>query len=293
MTRNCYINTKPERKERLELDPVERCLQHPPLPGQPGSTTVDLEVLDPFRIGDQHNAQVLTEQVMQTSSETPHLRSGDTVIAKIYDPLYYNDDDGYLNSFHAVGQSYSHETHAYNVLSEFQGTRIPTYYGSYSLDLPAEGKATRIVRLILPEYINTKSMQQVSPKDYPQDIRQQMLKSIIDFDSLVYERDILLRDLCPRNVLIVEKDEFDPAKDLIFIAFEDTLFGRKRDDPIANELDMFLGQYISPLLRWKRKSMAWEFNDWIDWDWTPWLNTEFAHTGKTITPEIRERFSDV
>ncbi|GAD97073.1 predicted protein [Paecilomyces variotii No. 5] len=200
-------------EERLEIDPVERCLQHPPLSGHPGSTTVDLEVLDPFRTGDKHNAQVFTVQVMQASSE--------------------DDDDGYIRSFRAVDQSYSHETHAYDVLSEFQGTRIPMYYGSYSLDLPAEGKGTRIIRLILMEYINAKSMQQASPKDYPQDVRQQMLKTIIDFDSLVYERDILLRDLCPQNVMIVEKAGFDPAKDLIFIDFEDALFGRKRDDPIA------------------------------------------------------------
>lgn len=63
--------------------------------------------------------------------------------------------------------------------------------------------------------------------------------------------------LCPRNVMMVEKTEFGPQGDLVFIDFEGALFGRRRDDPAIMELDMFLGQYISLLLRWTKKNRAW------------------------------------
>lgn len=43
-------------------------------------------------------------------------------------------------------------------------------------------------------------------------------------------------------------------------------------------------------VRWD-KSMAMKFNDWIDWEWRPWVEEEYAHTAASITPEMREVYS--
>jgi hypothetical protein len=58
--RNCCINSEIDRIERRELRPVDRCLEHPPLPGKEGNNTVTLEVIDLLKAGDGHNSQVLT-----------------------------------------------------------------------------------------------------------------------------------------------------------------------------------------------------------------------------------------
>ncbi|ODH50727.1 hypothetical protein GX48_03235 [Paracoccidioides brasiliensis] len=147
----------------------------------------------------------------------------------------------------------------------------------------------RTVRLILMEYIPGISMQQANPENFSRLARQEIMKSVIDFESRLYEQDILLTDLSPRNVIMVEKPGFDPRRDLLFLDFAGALFGRRRDDPLAIESNLFLGRYISPLLRWD-KTMAMQFNDWIDWDWQPWIEAEYAHTAATITPEMRDTY---
>jgi hypothetical protein len=139
---------------------------------------------------------------------------GTRLVAKAYDPLYFNDE-GYLNPFLCMDKYYTHEANAYMVLIELQGQWIP---------------------------------------------------------------EILCVLLLPR---------------VVFIDFAHALFNRRRGDPIPSELNDFLGEYISPLLRWnKSKDRDYAFLEWSDWDWDPWLNAEFAHTAASITPEMRERWSD-
>ncbi|KAL1855952.1 hypothetical protein Plec18170_003819 [Paecilomyces lecythidis] len=212
----------------------------------------------------------------------------------MYDPLYFDDDEGFVNPFRCVDKHYTYEARVYNVLSDMQGWLIPKFYGSYTLDIPVEGLGHREVRLILIEYIPSKSMQQLHPKDFSQSARKQIMKGIVDFETMVYYRDIGLTDQHPRNVLIVQNGnlETDPdsQRKLIFIDFAGALLGRTRDDPMAKKINMFYGQYISPLLRWKLRMMRWEFDDWIDWDWDSWIDAEYAHTAPTITPEMQERF---
>lgn len=143
-----------EREETLACDPVERCLRHPPLAGSRGSLEIDIEIHGLVRVGDGHNAQLLLVDVLETrskSEDTIHMEK--KLVAQVYDPLYFDDDDGYINAFSCVDKHYTHEVHAYHTLAEVQGTFIPRYYGSFSLDIPCQGSAKRTVRLILIEYI--------------------------------------------------------------------------------------------------------------------------------------------
>jgi hypothetical protein len=42
----------------------------------------------------------------------------------------------------------------------------------------------------------------MNPGQLPQPYRQSIMRSIIDFESRVYEQDILLADLFPRNIIL-------------------------------------------------------------------------------------------
>lgn len=54
-------------------------------------------------------------------------------------------------------------------------------------------------------------------------------------------------------------------------------------------MKVFLNQYVSPLLRWDGYMIT-AFKDYIDWEWGPWIEVEYAHTAHTITPEMREAY---
>ncbi|PTU19128.1 hypothetical protein P175DRAFT_0440763 [Aspergillus ochraceoroseus IBT 24754] len=49
---------------------------------------------------------------MSTSQLLP--QEGTRLVAKIYDPLYFNDDEGYLNPFLCMDKYYTHEANAYS-----------------------------------------------------------------------------------------------------------------------------------------------------------------------------------
>ncbi|KAL2374737.1 hypothetical protein RJZ57_000766 [Blastomyces gilchristii] len=220
VTKDYCRNFQTGRAERRQLLSVEQCLRHPPLPGSIGSCTVDLKILNLLRVGDGCNAQVFTVKVLKTRPNPRCFQSTRKLVAEIYDPLYFNDEEGFINPFLCVDKHYTHETHAYGVLSKLQGEQVPRFY---------------------------------------------------------------------RNVIMVEKPGFDPKQSLLFLDFADALFGRRRDDPVAIRSNLFLGQYISPLLRWD-KTMAMQFNDWIDWDWQPWIEAEYTYTAAAITPEMRDTY---
>lgn len=210
--------------------------------------------------------------------------------------MYIDDDEFYLNPFLVADKGYTTETAPYRALSDYQGSKIPRFYESYSLDIPLEptdDKPTedkRSVRLILVGFIPGLSMLETEPCDFSQKARQNILKTLIEFESSVYARNIILDDLHPRNVMITNPG--NEAPHIILIDFGDVCFGRlgyDSDDPDLSE--WFPGTYIPPLLRWHEiQRKVYGFRDWIDWDWQQWLEEEFAHTEVTIKPGMRGRF---
>jgi hypothetical protein len=114
--------------------------------------------------------------------------------------------------------------------------------------------------MILVEYIQGITMADSEPRNFSQSARQSILESIVDIESRIY--------LEPRNIIISSPDS-DQSR-VVFIDFAHALFNCRRDDPIPFELNDFLGEYISPLLRWnKSKDRDYAFLEWIDWGWDP------------------------
>lgn len=212
------------------------------------------------------------------------LSQGQQVVAKLYDPMYMNDDGFYINPFLVADKEYTNETAAYQALSDFQGSKIPRYYGSYSLDIPLPGPLEDkcSVRLTLIEPITGPSMPKGEPCGFSQEARQSIMKSLIEFDTLVYAKYMSLSDLHPRNIMLTDRGT-------VFIDFGDICFDNSDIPELVTK--SFPGMYISPLLRWHQaQDRTYGFENWIDWDWQHWLEAEFGHTAATIKPEMQERF---
>ena len=133
---NACTNTLAETKRLQKLHSIERCLQHPPLQGSYGSSRIDLYIQDTLHVGDGLNAQVVVVEVLMAdpSLSVEGQSRGDHVVAKLYDPLYMDDDDLYINPFRASDQDYIHEATIYEALPDLQGSAIPRYYGSYTME---------------------------------------------------------------------------------------------------------------------------------------------------------------
>ena len=308
--------------EREEFSPLSRCLKHPPPPGEEGEGTLVLEIMELVAAADGTRSQLALVGVEprkgaehdgddETSSQP--LPADVNLVAKFYDPLYFDhqQDDG--DAFKSLNSGYSYETEAYSRLSSLQGTAIPKYYGSYttSFAVPAvEENGTeqqrRHVRLILMEFIPGKSMQQANPQDYPQEQRQAIISSILDAETVIYANNIVLLDLYPRNIILKQQQEakgtgpatrsrtqsvFQLQKQaVVLLDFE--IVHLDRHDPYFIKRfgrETFMpGVVISPLLRWIGKEKGENFGDWVDWDWQGWIEERYGKDRVSITDQMKE-----
>ncbi|WEW61550.1 hypothetical protein PRK78_007040 [Emydomyces testavorans] len=284
--------TQREKTERIRLSLLQRSILHPPQGGSLGTSTVEFEISYALQAGEEHRSQVLAVNILKTSSDC--LKKNVTrAVAKVYDPLYY-DHTNCRDPFSATDLSYATEAAVYNRLADLQGTVIPAYYGSYSLELPVDQSTTRTVRLILMEFIQGYSMQELEPAKFLQSERKRIMKLVIDGESAIYTRDICLMDKHPRNVMVVQScDASQSVSRIVHIDFEKSSLSRMWKAPICSYAapNFLPGTFISPLLRWHE---SWDvqknFQAWIDWDYQSWLEEEYAHTKSSITPEMRDVF---
>lgn len=134
---------------------------------------------------------------------------------------------------------------------------IPEYYGSYSLDIPVGTSTKRHVRLILIQSIRGWSMRDICPRTVPQQVRQDIIKSLIEFDTLAYTRDIIIADKHTRNIMLTKTGD-ERMYITVFINFGDVRFGRTGYYSHMPEIEeIFLpGTYVSPLLRWHQACLC-------------------------------------
>lgn len=281
------------RVERLKVSPLERCLRHPPPEGSYNDFDVEFEIVDELRAGLYHRTQILTVKILQSLLELlEKFGSITTVVAKFYDPLYYDHEEGDGDPFHCVNHHYTHEVASYHRLVELQGTIVPIFYGSYSLEIPVDrpSATTRSVRLILMERINGPSMRELKPEDFTQLEQQRIMKLVIDGEAAIHTRDIMLSDLHPRNVL-VDKGEGSQRNigRVVHVDFGGNMMSRFWWVGYGPEKEKarLPGVFISPLIRWHPEfGMPSSFHEWIDWDYQRWLEDEYAYTLSTVTPQV-------
>src|SRR5271168_2955192 len=269
-------------RERESIDPVQRCLLHPPLTGVFTSGVAELEIVRLVRAGDQHGAQLLAVRVLTSTHDLP---SDTDLLAKLYDPLYFDHEQDDADPFLCVDRAYTHESAVYTKIADFQGSTIPKYYGSFSLLLPVDHMHSREVRLILIEYVPGIDMQNLSPSNFTKSERQAIMKAIIDSETALYNRDIVHRDIHPRNVLILSQPS-DHARKVVLVDFG---LSRTSRSPFPEWEERYLpGIPISPMLRWI-KPREW-FDGWVDWDWEAWVEQHYEHTRGSITEYMQRKW---
>ncbi|ODH50720.1 hypothetical protein GX48_03228 [Paracoccidioides brasiliensis] len=185
-------------RERESTHPVDRCILHPPLPGLTGKGTIRLKVDGPVRTGDQHSAQLVTVHMVDKAPEiSDSIPTDKYLVAKLYDPLYFDHEQDDVDPFRYTDLAYSHETAAYRLLYPLEGTVIPKYYGSFTLELPILNKKNFAIYPVNPYRKSTRDLNATSQSNQP-------YAAIVDAESMLYAHDILHRDIHPRNVLVLD-----------------------------------------------------------------------------------------
>ncbi|KAJ7159941.1 hypothetical protein C8R43DRAFT_993939 [Mycena crocata] len=139
----CHLS--PTLQERLRTDPLSACYadsnrvekNRPQLPAM--SIRLENSLAGGFR--DDRPAQV-----WEATGGNPTRR----LVARIYDPLYY--DDCATNRFAIIKRSVAIENEAYRILQDYQGTSVPHFCGVFVAEILGCPQP-RYVYVVLLEYI--------------------------------------------------------------------------------------------------------------------------------------------
>ncbi|KAE8373392.1 hypothetical protein BDV26DRAFT_272220 [Aspergillus bertholletiae] len=271
--------------QRQNIDVLTRCFARKPLSGRLGSRTLRLKINEPIRVGDENRSQIVL--VDAVSGQAP----ATTMVAKLYDPLYYDHSNDDVDPFLFVDIEFTRETAAYTHLHSHGETHVPEYYGSYTMDISHSNRQFRTVRLILFQYIAGNSMAALQPHGFRQVLREAILEQIINVESRLYESNLWHRDTSPRNIII---RGLGSNVHVTIIDFGHASIGRSRDPKNDNLESEFLpGIYINPILRWYKsrgREPVSSFEEWINWEWNSWLFNNYHSDIEKINPEVIERW---
>ncbi|OQE27597.1 hypothetical protein PENSTE_c004G02820 [Penicillium steckii] len=228
---------------------LRRCLKCPPLPGVIGKDSIELEIQGWVRIGQENGAQLFTVCPSKRSSQQ------DTYSVK------------------DMPQS-----------------------GLIAKSSSNEATTKREVRMILIELVKGITMAEFSePRDLPQQVRKNILCALIDLESQIFQKGIHIGTLRPRNVILKEPIDVITKPDVVIVDFERAFSRRDVKKPVTGASlenwaipgpGRLAWPYTSPILLWDEPPD--HFENWIDWEWKPWLHEEFRHTAHGITPKLRK-----
>ena len=126
------------------------------------------------------------------------------LVAKIFDPVFFDYDALYAHPFILRDLSVSCEVEAYQRLKYLQGKRVPRFYGHFVAPLPSQDGRT--VNVLLLEHIQGTDLRILVPPNTAENVCHRHKDAIIDAALRVFF-DILAcgvkqTDVQPRNVIL-------------------------------------------------------------------------------------------
>lgn len=249
------VENSPHSLQQQYGAPSRICLARSPPITQPhpDPTSLPLTVIDQLVARDGRGPQLVKCRVGRYKG---------VLVAKIYDPLYYNWRDAF-DGVADASRDYSREVTAYGVLAGEgrNGELTPRYFGAWTFDTPLLDGSLRQVRMILVDYIplpNVLSLilsgrvQEISP-----DARMQILATVLEHCSRLLFYGVCQNDLAPRNILVDPEWEGDQPR--LFIID----FGRAR----LRDINYFSSSLIVDKERpdFPGTGFAWSWRDFYEW----------------------------
>jgi hypothetical protein len=163
----------------------------------------------PFRLG---------EALAVTDGRGPQVFRADTMVIKIFDPLYYHTVFPYSGLRpHVVNLADWHHCNEVAVYAElfrkFGGSCMAQYFGSYTIRIPTympEPHTSRAVRVIMMENLGKVSMNKVNPASLASGMSPSIMKRVIETQMLFLYHGVRLVEMSPSNVMLVPLDDKKP-----------------------------------------------------------------------------------
>ncbi|RAK72819.1 uncharacterized protein BO72DRAFT_462641 [Aspergillus fijiensis CBS 313.89] len=196
----------PEQERRITTDILTRCIENSPDSGEMGTQKLTLQTLRVLQVRDGSTSQVVLVKIIKGDLANM------LVVAKFYDPLYYNHRKSEVDPFRCVEEEYTRETAVYQHLHQHGlSDYIPQFCGSYSLDMPVPNRGIRQVLLILVEFMSGFSMDRLRLDRLAVETRQHIMEQIVRAESRFYAVGLRHKGLCRRIIMVEGVRNHDPT----------------------------------------------------------------------------------
>jgi hypothetical protein len=208
----------------------------------------------------------------------------DDVVAKIYDQLYYDEQNEYGLKEDVMFDAHSdcsREAAAYHQLqrSPVAPEVTPAFYGTWTLPVDTlihDGdqvhKHTRQVPLVLMEYVRAETMRNIDPHTLSEQTRSCLLRRVLDAEIVIYTVGVKNNYICPRNIMIIglrtiPTDDVPDSMTIKMIDLNATTVRHPRyyGAEIAREVDQefqaWFSKLSSPILRWYGQMVEFAWNE--------------------------------
>lgn len=246
---------------------------------------VKLEVKQQIRVGDLVGSQLVQVKIMDrrgeaATSELPDPTGSTAIVAKLYDPLYSDWEDGRPDPFQSSDDTFAAETKAYLQLKQVYGSLVPCFFGSYSVEVPVPGDNTihtRPVRAILYEYINRSPLDEIDANNYSTSQRKAIMTAVLNAYSILMQMGVAPLDFHPRNIILVSAKEGETTE-IRLIDFGMAWSGKRMErggyipKPELEPRDDIVEHWYDKTMRDSMRDFAWL----VDWSWNEWLENEYG-----------------
>jgi len=209
------------------------------------------------------------------SSSSPNIILPRTIVAKIVDPVYINDEEArWYNPFAIRDIVVGQEVEAYHRLQDLQGMAVPRFYGHFITHLSTQ--SNRTVDIILMEYIPGADLQKLVPPEWASTVCRKHKDAVINASLHIYfnvlARGVKQNVMQPQNVILqppqreaeqfcstegcplrLEADCEDVRVTMVDFGLVD-LLGSNLKDPVIQQRHIeeerpdFLGQWLEDLM---------------------------------------------
>ena len=137
---------------------------------------------------------------VSSGSDPNGSRSEPTLVAKFYDPLYYEDPDGLIDPFIAIDRSTAIEPEAYRRLQPVQGSLVPNFNGLFLCSIPNQ---LRNVYVVLLDYIPGVDLASLASRALCADHKNAILGEVLQVFYRLRSLGVRHYDVTPRNFILL------------------------------------------------------------------------------------------
>lgn len=165
------------------------------------SPALSITLSSPLSVGIRGRPTQVWRVSSGSGPDRSHLEP--TLVARFYDPFYYEDPDGLIDPFIAIDRSTANESEAYRRLQSVQSSLVPKFHGLFLCSIPNQ---SRNVYVTLLDYIHGVDLASLDSRALCTDHKHSIIDEVLIAVYRLRSLGVRHNDVTPRNFILLPRN---------------------------------------------------------------------------------------